>query len=305
LDFPVLPSNLGPMQIRLGCELVLSCLVPTPVLALVHPHTSRRGDLLTSERLWLSPDRTTEVLSDRDGNRSCRFVASAGTTSLSFEVVVHDEGCPDPVESAAGECPIGALPIDTYRYLNPSRYCDTDRLAAVAWGRFGTVPPGWERVQAICDWVHAQIRFDYDAACSDRTAFDAMREGRGVCRDYAHLAIALCRCLNIPARYCTGYLGYTGVEPGPAPIDYSAWFEVFLEDRWYVFDARYNVPRIGRVLIARGRDAADVPFLRSFGEHQLTGFRVITEVVPAPSPAEGPEGEQGCALREAAEVALG
>ncbi len=298
-------SDPAPMQIRLGCELVLSCQAPTPVLALVHPHASRRGDLLTPERLRLSPDRTAEVLTDRDGNRSCRFVASAGTTTLGFEVVVQDDGAPDPVEPSVGECPIGALPIDTYPYLNPSRYCDTDRLAAVAWGRFGMVPPGWQRVQAICDWVHAQIRFDYGAARSDMTAFDAMREGLGVCRDYAHLAIALCRCLNIPARYCTGYLGYTGVEPSPAPIDYSAWFEVYLEDRWYAFDARYNVPRIGRVLIARGRDAADVPFLRSFGDHQLTGFQVITEEVSAPAPSAQLQGVSGAPLREAAGIAIG
>ncbi len=273
------------MLIRIGCELTLSCWTPTPVLALVHPHASRLEDRRGQEHLWLSPDRIAEVLTDADGNRACRFIASAGTTTLTFEVVMDDDGCPDPVVPEIGECPVGALPIVTYPYLNPSRYCDTERLAQVAWGRFGSVEPGWQRVQAVCDWVHEQLRFDYGGARSDKTAHDALREGQGVCRDFAHLAISLCRCLNIPARYCTGYLGYTGITPLPDPIDYSAWFEVFLQDRWYVFDARHNRPRIGRVLIARGRDAADVPILRSFGDHQLTGFRVITEEL---APCEAP-----------------
>ncbi len=267
------------MLLRLGCELTLSCWAPTPVLALIHPHGSRLDDRRGPERLWLSPDRIAEVLVDSEGNRVCRFVASSGSTTLGFEVVVADAGHPDPVAPELGECPVAALPIDTYPFLNPSPYCDTERLAQVAWGRFGSVRPGWARVQAICDWVHAQLRFDYGAARSDKTAHDALREGRGVCRDFAHLAIALCRCLNLPARYCTGYL-----DPGkggglPAPVDFSSWFEVFLEDRWHVFDARHNTPRAGRVLVARGRDAADVPFLRSFGDHQLTSFQVITEVL--------------------------
>jgi transglutaminase-like putative cysteine protease len=267
------------MLIRLGCELTLSCWAPTPVLALIHPHGSRLEDRRGQERLWLSPDRIAEVLIDSDGNRACRFVASAGSTTLGFEVLVADGGHPDPVAPELGECPVGALPIDTYAFLNPSPYCDTDRLAQIAWGRFGSVRPGWARVQAICDWVHAQLRFDYGSARSNKTAHDALREGRGVCRDFAHLAIALCRCLNLPARYCTGYLDPGGAPALTTPVDFSSWFEVFLEDRWHVFDARHNAPRHGRVLVARGRDAADVPFLRSFGDHQLTDFRVITEVL--------------------------
>lgn len=181
------------MLIRLGCELTLSCWAPTPVLALIHPHGSRLEDRRGPERLRLTPDRIAEVLTDADGNRACRFVASSGSTTLGFEVVVADDGLPDPVAPDVGECPVGALPIVTYPYLNPSRYCDTDRLAQVAWGRFGGVRPGWTRVQTICDWVHEQLRFDYGAARSDKTAHDALREGRGVCRDFAHLAISLCR----------------------------------------------------------------------------------------------------------------
>jgi len=186
------------------------------------------------------------------------------------------------------QCPIQALPIDTYRFLNPSPYCDTAELMQLAWSTFGSVAPGWPLVQAICDWVHGHIRFDYEAVRPHKTASGALADGAGVCRDYAHLAITLCRCLNIPARYCTGYLGYTGIPIGEAPVDFSAWFEAFLADRWYIFDARHNFPRSGRVLIARGRDAADVPFLRSFGEHQLLGLQVITEQLTQQTAEPGP-----------------
>jgi transglutaminase-like putative cysteine protease len=192
----------------------------------------------------------------------------------------------DPVLPAVGVCPVEALPINSYRFLNASTYCDTAALMELAWRTFAGIPPGWTLVQAICDWVHERIRFDYNAIHPHKRASDALAEGAGVCRDYAHLAISLCRCLNIPARYCTGYLGYTGIPPGEAPVDFSAWFEVFLADRWHVFDARHNFPRCGRVLIARGRDAADVPFLRSFGAHELRAFTVITEAIPQGSHEE-------------------
>jgi transglutaminase-like putative cysteine protease len=176
---------------------------------------------------------------------------------------------------------VEVLPIDAYPILNASRYCDTTPLMGFAWQTFAIEPLGWTTVQEICDWVHSHIRFDYHATRPDQSASQTLEQGSGVCRDFAHLSIALCRCLNIPARYCTGYLGYTGIPVGDAPIDYSAWFEAYLGDRWFVFDARHNIPRCGRVLIARGRDAGDVPFLRSFGEHRLVGFEVITEPVMA------------------------
>ncbi|MFN9870558.1 MAG: transglutaminase-like domain-containing protein [Cyanobacteriota bacterium] len=265
------------MWLRIQCEWQFFCEQTVPVLALVHPHASRRNDLLGPETLSLTPDRAAEVLMDAAGNRWCRFLASNGTTTLLYSATICDQGQADPVVKSAVECPLTALPIDTYRFLNPSRYCDTDRLASVAWDQFASVSNGWSRVQAVCDWVHQRLRFDYGAARSDKTAYDAMEERAGVCRDFAHLAISLCRCLNIPARYCTGYLGYTGIPLGEAPVDFSAWFEAYLGDRWYVFDARHNTPRLGRVLIARGRDAADVPFLRTFGPHQLRGFHVLTE----------------------------
>jgi transglutaminase-like putative cysteine protease len=275
------------MQIRLGCELTLCCPVLTPALVLVHPHSSRRDDLSAPERLRLSPDRATEVLVDRDGNRWCRFQAAAGTTTLRYEALLRDHGAEDPVVPLARACSVAALPIESYRYLNASRYCDSDSLQSWAWQQFGALPPGWGQVQAICDWVHRHLTYDPTAASPERSAVDSLRDGRGVCRDFAHLAITLCRALNIPARYCSGYLGEDAPRPGEDGIDFTAWFEAWLEDRWYVFDAHNNVPCSGRVLIGRGRDAGDVPFLRTFGAHRLDLFRVISERVAAtPIPIE-------------------
>jgi transglutaminase-like putative cysteine protease len=274
------------VHLSIGCQLNLRCESATPLLALVHPHTSLVSDLVAPERLELDPERSFEVLTDQSGNRSCRLLVRAGTTQLRYAATIHCPDSTDPVLPLMGACPVEALPINSYRYLNASTYCDTAALMELAWSTFAGIPPGWTLVQAICDWVHGRIRFDYDAVHPHKRASDALGEGAGVCRDYAHLAISLCRCLNIPARYCTGYLGYTGIPVAEAPVDFSAWFEVFLADRWHVFDARHNIPRCGRVLIARGRDAADVPFLRSFGAHQLTAFEVITEALAMPV-AEG------------------
>ncbi|MFM7169554.1 MAG: transglutaminase-like domain-containing protein [Cyanobium sp.] len=271
------------MHLSIGCELELFCEQPTPLLALVHVHTGLLQALLVPERLQVSPERPYEVLTDHGGNRWCRLLARPGCTTLGYTATIFASDHTDPVLPHVGQCPIQALPIETYRFLNPSTYCDTPNLMDLAWSTFAGIPAGWPLVQAICDWVHGRIRFDYGASHPHQSASQSVASGAGVCRDYAHLAITLCRCLNIPARYCTGYLGYTGIPVGEAPVDFSAWFEVFLEDRWYVFDARHNTPRCGRVLIARGRDAADVPFLRSFGAHQLRGFQVVTEAISSDS----------------------
>ena len=286
------------MHLSIGCRIELRCETATPLLALVHVHSSLAPDLIAPERLQLQPDRTVEVLADQSGNRWCRFVAAAGTTSLRYATTIEAPDHTDPVLPGVRQCPIEALPIDTYRFLNASTYCDTSALMELAWSTFRGIPAGWPLVQAICDWVHGQIRFDYGASGLHQSASQTANAGAGVCRDFAHLAITLCRCLNIPARYCTGYLGYTGIPIGAAPVDFSAWFEAFLGDRWYVFDARHNIPRCGRVLIARGRDAADVPFLRSFGAHQLTGFEVITEAIAT-------DGQPPIAGQDAPELAQG
>lgn len=276
------------VQLSIGCQLEFFCEGPTALLVLVHPHVNRRGDLVAAELLQLQPDLAVEVLTDQQGNRWCRLTAPGGTTRFSYSSEIHCPDSLDPVVSSAPQCPVRALPIDTYPYLNPSAYCDTPALMSLAWDRFGAIQPGWPLVQAICDWVHQQIRFDYNASRPHQSASQTVASGAGVCRDFAHLAISLCRCMNLPARYCTGYLGYTGIPQGDAPVDFSAWFEVFLADRWYVFDARHNIPRSGRVLIGRGRDASDVPFLRSFGEHRLTRFLVITELSPRAIPSHPP-----------------
>ncbi len=215
------------------------------------------------------------VLGD-EGNRFWCLVAPAGTSTIQLRAQVRDSGLQEPVEPGAAQVPVEELPELCYLYLRASRYGESDLLAPMAWSLFGGTPPRWERVQAICDWVHRRLIFDESAASSTKTATEALREGRGVCRDFAHLAVAFCRALNIPARYCTGYMGYTGVEVGPEPIDDSGWFEAYLGGCWFTFDARTNQPRIGRVLVGRGRDAADVPILHSFGSHELTSFRVIT-----------------------------
>jgi transglutaminase-like putative cysteine protease len=217
--------------------------------------------------------------------------APAGRLTISSDFLVQDSGDPDDVAPDVAQSSLDTLPAETLVYLLGSRYCETDRLSELAWSTFGKVRKGWPVVQAICDFVHDHITFRYEHANSTKTAFEAFNEGQGVCRDFAHLAITLCRCMNVPARYCTGYLGDIGVPPDPAPMDFSAWFEVYLGDRWYTFDARHNEPRIGRILIARGRDATDVAITTSYGQHQLAEFKVVTdEVVPGevadpPSPA--------------------
>jgi len=213
------------------------------------------------------------------GNICTRVTAGPGQVRFSSTFDILDSGRPDEVLASARQHTIDELPDDALIYLLGSRYCDTQKLSDFAWQTFGNSTTGWDRVQAICDFVHNHIKFGYRYARDDRTAFDAHQERVGVCRDFTHLAVALCRCMNIPARYCTGYLGDIGVPPDPAPMDFSAWFEVFLEGRWFTFDARHNRPRIGRVVIARGRDAADVAISTSFGPTRLATFKVITEEV--------------------------
>jgi transglutaminase-like putative cysteine protease len=200
---------------------------------------------------------------------------------LAADGTVHDSGLPDVVVPQAGQHAVEDLPAETLVYLLGSRYCETDRLSDIAWQLFEKTTPGWARVQAICDFVHSHVRFGYQHARATKTATDVIIERRGVCRDFAHLAITLCRCMNIPARYCTGYLGDIGVPPEPDPMDFSAWFEVYLGGRWYAFDARHNIPRIGRIVMARGRDAADVAFSTTFGPNVLRRFVVHTDEAPA------------------------
>ena len=244
-------------------------------------HYSRASDLVRRDHLVTIPSVPVTAYRDLFGNWCSRLVAPAGRFVLSADALVNDSGEVDVVAPWATQTPVEMLPDSALVYLLGSRYCETDRLSEVAWQRFGAGPTGWARVQAICDFVHQHIEFGYPHARATRTALEAYNERRGVCRDYAHLAIALCRCMNIPARYCTGYLGDVGTEPPYGPMDMAAWFEAYIGERWYTFDARNNVPRIGRVLIARGRDACDVALSSTFGPNTLESFKVWTDVVAA------------------------
>ena len=269
------------MQIRVGYELIYDCPQPTPMILTLNIHFTRVSDVVVPDHLITSPSIPIRAYRDGFGNWCSRIVAPQGQLRLSTDAVVNDSGETDVIAPFAQQHLVQELPEETLVFLLGSRYCDTDRLSQTAWDLFGHSPLGWGRVQAICDFVHQHITFGYEHARPTRTAWEAFTEGVGVCRDYAHLAIAFCRCMNIPARYCTGYLGDIGVPPPYGPMDFSAWFDVYLGGQWYTFDARNNVPRIGRVLMARGRDAADAALTTTFGPNTLTSFKVWTdELVP-------------------------
>ena len=267
------------MHIRYGFDVAFDLAQPTTILTMMDVHSDFRGGVAEERELEVAPAIATERFVDDSGNMLRRLSAPAGSLSLRLQGVFLTDGREDEVDTAAEAVAVSELPPDTLPFLRPSRYCETDLLSDFAWANFGAIGGGWARVQAICDFVHQRLRFSYPEARPTRTASEALAEGVGVCRDFTHLAVALCRCLNIPARYCNGYLGDIGVPPDPAPMDFNAWFEVFLGGRWFTFDARHNQPRIGRILIARGRDAADIPMIASFGPHRLTRFAVITEEI--------------------------
>jgi transglutaminase-like putative cysteine protease len=264
------------MLIRLGYEIAIECPQPTPLVSLLEIHPDRQPDIKRQTRVLTSPSVPSATYQDSFGNICRRFMAPAGTFRILYDAVVEDSGEPDPLNPQARELPVEVLPSDVLVYLLGSRYCETDHMSNLAWSLFGHLPPGWARVQAIVDYVHNRLSFGYGYARSTRTAAQAHDEQVGVCRDFTHLAITLCRCMNIPARYVNGYLGDIGVPEDPAPMDFNAWFEAFLDGKWYTFDARHNMRRIGRVVIARGRDATDVPLLHSFGPHRLSLFKVWT-----------------------------
>lgn len=266
-------------MIRLGYELQFEIPAKVSLLAMLSVHPSRRADLLEPDEIGVEPNAPVSCYTDGFGNRVARFVAPAGILRLAGTTLIDDPGTQDPVCLEAREHPVEDLPSETLQFLLNSRYCEVDRLSATAVELFGWMAPGWSRVQAICDWVHYKVAFGYQYARPSKTALDVYTERVGVCRDYQHLAITFCRALNIPARYATGYLGDIGV-PAKPPADFSAWFEVYLEGQWWVFDARNNTPRIGRVLMAVGRDASDVAMTTSFGIANLIGFNVVSEEEP-------------------------
>lgn len=269
------------MIIKIGFDIQFELPAATPMILMLYVHPSRQADLRAPEKVAVEPDVTLTEFTDLYGNRCARLLAPAGEIRFSLETFVEDSGEPDEQNPAAVQHAVEDLPDDTLPFLLTSRYCEVDKLSDVAWQLFGNTSPGWERAKAICAWVHKHITFGYHFADHTKSAFDVYNDPRGVCRDFSHLAVAFCRCMNIPARYCTGYLGDIGVPVSDAPMDFAAWFEAYVGGEWHTFDARNNIPRIGRVLIARGRDAADVAISTTFGPNTLSNFTVWTEeVVP-------------------------
>jgi transglutaminase-like putative cysteine protease len=271
------------MKLRVGYELQYEFPQPTPIIATLNIHFTRVSDLATPDHIVVRPSAPISGYRDMFGNWCSRFVAPAGPMLISTDSIVRDSGRPDPVVPDARQIPVEELPEEALVFLLASRFCESDRLLDLAWSLFGAAAPGWPRVQAICDFVHNHIVFGYEHARVTRTALEAYQERCGVCRDYTHLAVAFCRALNIPARYCTGYLSDIGTPPPYAPGDFAAWFEAYLGGTWQTFDPRNNVPRIGRILLARGRDAADVAIVTTFGPNALRTFRVWTDEIADPA----------------------
>ena len=267
------------MKIRVGYELVYDFPQPTPVIMVLGSHFSRASDVIAPDHMTTDPSVQIQPYRDGFGNWCSRILAPAGRIRISADGLVRDSGLPDPIDIYAPQHAVEDLPADTLVYLLGSRYCESDRLSETAWSLFSATPLGWARVQAICDFVHNHIAFGYEHARSTMTAWEVFNERKGVCRDFAHLAIAFCRAMNIPARYCTGYLGDIGMPPPYGPMDFAGWFEAYLGGRWRTFDPRNNIPRIGRILIAQGRDAADVAISHTFGPNTLVSFKVWTDEV--------------------------
>lgn len=274
------------MYIRVGYDITFDLARPTTFLTLLRVHPSEEYRLVSPETPSVEPNCWRSEHIDAFGNRAMRVSAPEGKLRLRNDAVVVDSGTPDIIAPHAQQNLVEDLPPEVIPFLLPSRYCEVDRLGDIAWDLFGSAPLGWGRVQAVCDWVHNHVQFGYEHARSTKTAYDTYTEAKGVCRDFTHLALTFCRCLNIPARYATGYLGDIGVPASPCPMDFSAWFEVYLDSRWYTFDARHNIPRIGRIVMARGRDAVDAALTTSFGPSTLEQFLVWTDEVDGPGSTE-------------------
>ena len=275
------------MLIKIGFDISYEVWAPTPMILTLFVHPSRHHDVREPERLRIEPEVPVEEFIDSFGNRSARIVATARPRAPVVRGRRRRQRAarPDPARrrAALGGRAAAARCCPT---SSSSRYCEVDKLTNLAWSLFGQTPLGWSRVQAVCDWVHQHVQFGYSFARSDKSAFDVYNEAKGVCRDFTHLAITLCRGLGIPARYATGYLGDIGVPIAPDPMDFSAWFEVYLGGEWHTFDARHNKRRIGRIVQARGRDATDVALTTTFGKHALRNFFVQTDEVLQPELAE-------------------
>jgi len=268
-------------RVKVGYELVYECVQPTPMILLLRIHPSMVSGPVVPDPIATTPFVPISTFRDGFGNICTRIVAPPGSIRMSTDATIRCSAEPDKVAASARQVPVQSLPEETLMFLLGSRYCETDRLSQVAWDLFGKTSEGWARVQAICDYVHRHIIFGYEHASSMKSALEAFQQGKGVCRDYAHLAIAFCRCMNIPARYCTGYLSDIGVPPPHSQMDFAGWFEAYLDGQWYTFDPRNNTPRVGRILIARGRDASDAAISSTFGPNTLKQFKIWTDEVSA------------------------
>jgi transglutaminase-like putative cysteine protease len=269
------------MLVRAGYDIGFELAAPTPIQLMLYVHPSRDATTHRPDHIKVEPAVSIREYRDPFGNRCGMLIAPAGSLRIWNDIIVQDSGQPDPVDLTAEQHAVESLPAEVIPYLFASRYCEVDELVATAWELFKDTPPGWARVQAISDWCHANVTFGYEHARATKTARQVLDERKGVCRDFMHLAVTFCRCMNIPARYVTGYLGDIGVPPNPHPMDFSAWFEVFLGGKWHTFDARHNARRIARILMATGRDAVDVALTTSFGSAKLTKFVVWTDEVSA------------------------
>ncbi len=275
------------MRIRTGFRMEYDCPQPVAMMGLLSVHPSRRGDMETPDTIHTSPGANIRQFTDGFGNIVTRFQAPAGRLVIESLFVIRDAGLPDAPLPDAPETPVDELPDEVLQYLLPSRYCDVEHLLDTAWNLFGHLPEGKARVEAIISYARNRIAFGYGHARNTRTAHEGHQEQVGVCRDFAHLAVTLLRCMNIPARYATGWLGDVRIAISPCPMDFSAWGEVWLDGAWRTFDARHESPhgvaRHGRVLMAVGRDAADVAITTSFGVANLVGFHVIADELDPPA----------------------
>jgi transglutaminase-like putative cysteine protease len=277
------------MQVRIGFEFVLESGAPTPTAAIVQPPRDGHAHRLLAEERTITPEVPLHSYRDTFGNTVWRWTAPEGRMTLRYDALAEVVPSPDQVHLDLPGTPVDELPDETLVYTLPSRYCPSDLVIGEAWELFGDAPDGWARVQAICDWAHRNIAYGYGNSTATTSGYDAYRDRKGVCRDFAHIGVMFCRALNIPARYVYGYLPDIGVPPDPNPMDFHAWFEAYVAGAWRTFDARHNRPRTGRVVIARGRDAVDTAIMTSYGDSRLTGFTVWADEVPDALAREAPE----------------
>jgi transglutaminase-like putative cysteine protease len=258
------PHPSGLLTLRVGSEFIYSSQGETPAILQVEARLDSDAKIV-QEKWEVEPHVSSHTYSDVYGNRCRRVTLPPGQTTLRYDALVEVSAHPDVVVPEAQTALVQNLPDDLLLFTLASRYCQSDSLSNDAWNLFANTPPTWARVQAICDWAHRNVIYVSGCSTPETTALDVYNSQQGICRDFAHMGVTLCRAMNIPARYCFGYMPDIGVEIPDVAMDFHAWFEVYLGGKWHTFDARHNVPRIGRVPIARGRDAVDCAMVTTYG----------------------------------------